>query len=168
LTPAERFGIRRHGRIRTMLRRGVHILAIAIVAAVAAGGLISCNKSDKGAEIGQPTGVVGEKLAAPESASSHVRKATIRSNFPCKDGSDCTFTKFANVPKLEADCACLAACIPFVINVAERDRRETANKKFCGEGKRSGDGCPSTPCGFISFEEFKCVDGRCMGHARVE
>jgi hypothetical protein len=151
-----------------MVRMGINILVIAIVAAVAAGGLSSCNKSDRGAEIGQPSATIEEKREELESASSHVRRATIRSNFPCKDGSDCTFTKFANVPKLEADCACLAACIPFVINVAEKDRRETANKKFCGEGERSGDGCPSPPCGFISFEEFKCVDGNCMGHARVE
>ncbi len=151
-----------------MGRMGIHILAIAIVAATAATSLSSCNKSDKGTGIGQPTDVVGEKLAASESANDHTRRATISSNFPCKDGSDCTFTKFANVPKSEADCACLAACTPFVINVAERDRREAANREFCGDSARSGDGCPSPPCGFIAFDDFKCVDGKCVGYALGE
>lgn len=151
-----------------MGRMGIQILAIAIVATVAAAALPSCKKSETGDEAGRPQAAIEENEGTSEAAGSHARRATISSNFPCKESSDCTFTKFANVPKSEKDCACLAACAPFVTNAAERDRREAANRRFCGEGERSASGCPSPPCGFISFEEFNCVDGRCTGHARVE
>lgn len=150
------------------MRKGIHIMAIAIATAVAIASLGSCNRSDRGAEIGQPQAAIGEKPDISEPAGSHARRAMISSNFPCKESSDCTFTKFANVPKAEADCACLAACTPFVTNMSEKTRREAANRKFCGEKRRSMGGCPSPPCGFITFEKFNCIDGRCTGYARIE
>ena len=151
-----------------MGRMGIQILAIAVVATVAAAVLPSCKKSETDEDAGEIHVVVEETQDSPESADSHTRRATISSNFPCNESSDCTFTEFANVPKSEKDCACLAACTPFVINAAEKARREAANKKFCSEGHRSASGCPSPPCGFISFEDFECVDGKCTGYARVE
>jgi len=147
---------------------GIQILAIAVAATVAAFFLPSCKKSETGEDAGKARAAIEEKQEASETADSDARRATISSNFPCEDNSDCTFTKFPNVPKSEKDCACLAACTPFIINAAEKARREAANEKFCGEGKRTASGCPAPQCGFISFEKFVCVDGKCTGYARVE
>lgn len=158
--PAASEGLSWQQRRRTVIRMGATLSAFLIMAAIAAAGLSSCGKSDKGAEV--------ETSASPKSAVAGLRKAAIMSNFPCKDSSDCTFTNFANTPKSAGDCACLAACTPFVVNVAEKGRREAANKEFCNERVMSKDKCPAPPCGFIEFDDFRCVEGKCTGYALVD
>ena len=106
-----------------------------VLAAMIAIGLSCCDKPEP----------ARESIVQPEPAASGLRRATIASNFPCEATADCTFTKFANTPKDDSECACLAACTPFVINVAEKNRREAANGKFCSGGRRAGEGCPPPP-----------------------
>ena len=66
--------------------------------------------------------------ARPEHAQMHgLREVPIESDYSCKTHLDCTYTKYANVPHSPDDCECAAACTPFVVNAAEKERRETAN-----------------------------------------
>lgn len=58
-----------------------------------------------------------------------------------------------------------ADCTPYVVNAAEKDRREAANKRYCTNEDWFGDECPETPCGFMEFESFKCEAGKCVGMA---
>jgi hypothetical protein len=146
----------------------IQILAFGIVAAMAAAALPACKKSEVSEKSIKPQTAIEEKQDKSVSGERQARMFTIRSNFPCKESSDCTFTKFANVPKSGKDCACLASCTPFVINATERDRREAANREFCDVGKRSASGCPSPPCSFIAFDQLDCMDSRCAGRALIE
>lgn len=93
------------------------------------------------------------------------RRATIESDYPCNLKTECTFTKFSNTPKNANECGCQAACTPFVVNKSEKDRREASNRKHCTNKDWFGDQCPTPSCGFIEFDDFECIDGKCVGHA---
>ncbi len=89
----------------------------------------------------------------------------IESKFPCKSAEDCTSTKYANSPQSADDCACKAACTPFVVNKSEAEKRKAANETHCGPQQWFGPGCPAPECKFIEFEAFRCINGLCHGIA---
>lgn len=127
------------------------------------------------------TGVSGDAAApAPAAAqeptaydSPVVRETTegsiqyniIKSAFPCSGASDCTSTKYANIPKSANDCECAAACTPFVVNVEEMKRRKESNEKFCKASDWYGPSCPAPDCSFMEFDRFKCINGVCLAEA---
>lgn len=89
----------------------------------------------------------------------------IQSDFRCTKTTDCTSTKYYNAPSKDSDCTCAAPCTPYVVNVAEKDRREAANKRLCDTDDWYGVNCPAPDCSFIEFEGFRCVNGKCAGLA---
>ncbi len=89
----------------------------------------------------------------------------IESKFPCKSADDCSSTKYANSPQSVDDCACKAACTPFVVNKPEAEKRKAANEAHCGPQQWFGPGCPAPECKFIEFEAFRCINGLCHGIA---
>ena len=101
----------------------------------------------------------------PQAASGNVQVVPVESKFPCKDRNECTSTKYSNSPKKDAECACAAACTPYVVSKAEAQRREAANKRLCNTSDWYGDQCPAPECSFMEFESFKCVGGKCVGMA---
>jgi len=144
-----------------MMRKLVLNLIIALIAA----GLMCCSGEERPAGVEAPSQTPAEKQIED---AGDLRRAAIRSGFPCEQGPDCTFTKYANTPKTAEECACPAACTPFVVSVAERARREAANEKFCAGRRWPAEQCPAPPCGFVRFDDFECVEGRCMGYALGE
>ncbi len=127
--------------------------------------------AEVGQEIGtditpQPSGA--EPGVTPGTSGGGVRRATVKSDFPCRSKTDCISTKFANAPTKKDDCTCQAACTPFVVNNAEKQRRESANKSLCTNKDWFGDACPAPSCGFIEFDSFACIDGKCVGYALGE
>lgn len=89
----------------------------------------------------------------------------IVSDYPCKAASDCTSTKYYNVPRKDDDCTCAAPCTPYVVSKAEKERREEANKKHCDVDDWYGVECPAPDCSFIEFDAFRCYQGKCAGLA---
>lgn len=89
----------------------------------------------------------------------------IVSAFSCASAKDCTATKYANAPADEDACTCAAPCTPYVVNQAEKQRREETNKRLCHNDDWYGPLCPAPNCGFIEFEKFKCHEGKCAGLA---
>lgn len=89
----------------------------------------------------------------------------IVSSHPCSSPKECSSTKYANVPRNDSECTCAAPCTPYVVNSAEKQRREDANKKLCDNEDWYGVRCPAPDCGFIEFESFRCHGGYCAGLA---
>jgi len=89
----------------------------------------------------------------------------IVSTYSCTKASDCTQTKYYNAPSNEDECTCAAPCTPYVVNIAEKNRRESANKRFCGVDDWYGVNCPAPDCSFIEFDQFRCYKGKCAGLA---
>jgi hypothetical protein len=114
---------------------------------------------------GQPPLEAG---VTPGTTAGSVRRVEIPSDFRCSSEADCTSTKYANAPIKKDDCTCQAGCTPFVVNKAEKDRREASNKSLCDNSDWFGDACPAPACGFIEFDTFKCVEGKCVGWALGE
>ncbi|MFH1830428.1 MAG: hypothetical protein ABH871_06605 [Pseudomonadota bacterium] len=106
-----------------------------------------------------------QEAVMPETMQGKVKLAKIPSEFPCKQGSDCTFTKFSNAPKSQSECTCAAPCTPYVVNKAEKERREEANHRLCDNEDWFGDACPAPTCGFIEFDSFECKEAKCVGMA---
>ncbi len=112
------------------------------------------------------TGPVGyEDAVTSHKTEGQADFDTIKSSYPCTAHADCTSTKFTNVPTSDADCQCATPCTPDVVNKAEKERRETANRRFCQDDDWYGPNCPAPPCSFLDFDEFKCLDGVCHGLA---
>ena len=84
-----------------------------------------------------------------------VQYNAIKSKSKCQTAQDCTYTKYANVPKIDRDCTCAAACTPFVVNRADKKLREEANEKLCDQNDWYGATCPAPPCSFMGFTEFQ-------------
>ena len=149
----------------------LHIIAIFMTLAVVS--MSACHKSDKIQQIPNdtpataPTGVAAPapetRGITPDTTSGAVTLSTVNSKFHCKVKKDCTFTKFTNAPKNESECACQTPCEPFIVNQTEKNIREASNKKLCDPNDWFGDECPAPACNFIEFDEFKCVDGLCVG-----
>lgn len=123
-------------------------------------------------ELPPPPAAAGE--FKPQDYQGEVKKAWtegsiqydgIVSRFPCRSDHECTSTKFANAPAKEGDCTCAAPCTPYVVTVAEKERREASNKRLCDNTDWYGMRCPAPDCRFIEFEKFKCYEGRCAGLA---
>lgn len=89
--------------------------------------------------------------------------STVTSRSPCRSASECTFSKYANVPKNAGECACQAACEPFVVTKTEEAVRKESNERLCGPSTWFGPTCTVLPCNFIEYDQFKCVDGFCLG-----
>ena len=89
----------------------------------------------------------------------------IKSKSKCTIAKDCANTKYINAPKSEGDCACAAACTPFVVNKTEKKLREAANEKLCDQNDWYGATCPAPPCNFMGFDMYKCIDEICFGLA---
>ncbi len=100
-----------------------------------------------------------------EKTEGQVQFNAIFSEYPCKSASDCSFSKYENVPKGENSCMCAAACTPFVVSISERDKREKSNNQYCDPDDWYGPMCPAIPCRFQAFEGFKCMKGMCVGLA---
>ncbi|MFA4971071.1 MAG: hypothetical protein WC683_00560 [bacterium] len=143
---------------------------------IAALALVACTRTadklpDPGTtapELTHPAPAPGQAAAGaatPDVPLHHSRIIPIPSDFTCKDRVECTFTKYANSPRSHNDCKCAAECTPYVVNSAEKERRETANKRFCTSEDWFGDDCPEIPCSFMEFESFKCEAGKCVGMA---
>ena len=113
--------------------------------------------------------IAAEKLSGgsvtPQATSGNVEVLPVESDFDCTDRNQCTSTKYSNSPKSDSECECAAACTPYVVNKAEADRREAANKRLCDTEDWYGDQCPAPECGFVEFESFSCVGGKCVGMA---
>lgn len=143
-------------------------------APAAAAGPSGSKKSLAAAEAGQYANQGGaapsnaQPGVTPGATAGGVRRATINSNFACRTKADCTSTKYSNAPGNADACGCQAGCTPFVVNNSEKARREAANKKLCSNKDWFGDECPAPPCGFIQFDNFACIDGKCVGYALGE
>lgn len=97
------------------------------------------------------------------SYSGRADYSTVTSKSPCKTAADCTFSKYANAPKNAPECTCQAGCEPFVVNTAEAAARKETNERLCGPSSWFGPTCTAPPCNFIEYDQFKCVDGLCVG-----
>jgi hypothetical protein len=89
----------------------------------------------------------------------------IKSKSKCETSKDCTNTKYANVPKIDRDCTCAAACTPFVVSKTDKKLREAANEKLCDQNDWYGATCPAPPCSFMGFDFYRCIDNVCFGMA---
>jgi len=89
----------------------------------------------------------------------------IVSDYPCSSVKDCSSTKYANAPEQARECTCAAPCTPYVVNIAEKTRREETNKRICTVDDWYGPRCPAPDCGFMEFETFRCWEGKCAGLA---
>lgn len=155
------------------------IMAIAAAVVIVTGfTMASCSKSPDDLASNPPVAVPDVAPAPPpapptpysETVSDEVdaggeRFVTIKSTYRCASPKDCTSTKYTNVPKNPNDCTCAAACTPFVVDLAEMNRRKEANERLCKTADWYGPTCPAPDCSFQEFEEFKCVGGLCQGIA---